>query len=316
MSNAPRIDPDLWRPAARPHGLAARARTLHAIRTFFAKRQVLEVETPILSRHAAPDEAIDPLTCQGWHLSTSPETAMKRLLAAGSGPIFQITRAFRAAEYGRLHNPEFTMLEWYQPGWQLHDLMHETTQLVQEILGAMPVTTFSFAAAFRHFTGLDPFLASDSELRTALPDSSPPDLKRMEMLDLLLTETVEPGFQTTGGMVLLTHFPAERAAMAQIDPGPPPTALRFELYVHGIELVNGYQELTDAAEQACRLEHANHQRHLLGKPKLPVDPWFLAALHAGIPMCAGAALGVDRLIMLAMGATDIAETLAFPYDRA
>ncbi|MBF0192069.1 MAG: EF-P lysine aminoacylase GenX [Magnetococcales bacterium] len=317
MWNVPRSDPEeLWRPTAGPAGLAARAATLKRLRDFFAARQVLEVETPLLSPGAVPDESIEPVGCAGWYLSTSPETAMKRLLAAGSGPIYQIAKAFRAGEAGQRHNPEFTMLEWYRPGWSWRELMTESAQLLQAVLGAMPVQEWTFAAAMRRFAGVDPFSDPEEALIRALPFPPPERLDRLGLLDLLLTERVEPAFQEAGGLVFLTRFPAERAAMAEIDPTPPATALRFELYVRGMELINGYQELTDGHEQATRLHQANRKRATLNLPSLPVDAHFLAALRSGLPRTAGAALGVDRLVMLALGTDRIADVLAFPTDRA
>ncbi|MEO5347632.1 MAG: EF-P lysine aminoacylase EpmA [Magnetococcus sp. YQC-9] len=315
-SNVPRIDAETWRPTASWEALAARARILQRIREFFVARDVLEVETPILSRAAAPDETIDPLGGAGWYLSTSPETAMKRLIVAGAGPIYQITRAFRAGESGALHNPEFTMLEWYHPGWSWRALMDETVALVQTILGAGAVHEFTFAEAFSRFAGVDPFADSIETLTNALPGPPPEGLDRLELLDLILTERVEPAFAALGGVVLLTRFPAERAAMARIDPGPPATALRFELYAGGVELVNGYQELTDAAEQTARMLAANRKRAAAGRAPLPLDGNFLAALQVGMSDTAGAALGVDRLVMLAIGAQRLAEVIAFPEDRA
>ncbi|GAB0057125.1 Elongation factor P--(R)-beta-lysine ligase [Candidatus Magnetaquicoccaceae bacterium FCR-1] len=315
-SNVPRIDPETWRPAASPDGWAARARVLRQIREFFFARGVLEVETPILSRFAAPDASLDPIGCALGYLSTSPETAMKRLVAAGSGSIYQITRAFRAGESGPLHNPEFTMLEWYRPGWNWRELIDESVTLALEVLGTTGRHEFTFAEAFTRFAGIDPFADDWATLRNALPGPIPEGLERLELLDLLLTERVEPAFAALDGVVVLTRFPAERAAMAIIDSGPPATALRFELYARGVELVNGYQELTDPDQQEARLLEANAKRAEAGKLKLPIDGNFLDALRVGMPKTAGAALGVDRLVMLAMGAGRLAEVMAFPEDRA
>lgn len=305
-----------WPPAASWQGLAARAKTLGEIRHFFAKRHVMEVETPILSHGTAPDDAIVPMACGNCFLSTSPETGMKRLLAAGSGPIYQIARAFRHDEAGPLHNPEFTILEWYRPEWSWQALMDETTELVQQILGPKTIRTFTFRQALEEFAGVDPVTAPLEALSLSIPSPPPANLERLELLDLLLVQKVEPAFKSMGGLVFLTHFPVERAAMARIDPGPPPTALRFELYAEGIELVNGYQELTDPVEQKQRLMIANQRLQATKRSPLPIDMNFLAALQAGLPECAGAALGVDRLAMLAMGSENLASVLAFPFDRA
>ncbi|MBF0438262.1 MAG: EF-P lysine aminoacylase GenX [Magnetococcales bacterium] len=307
---------DSWRPVATLQGLSVRAKTLRQIREFFTERDVLEVETPLLSRTAVPDETIQPMACGGGYLSTSPETAMKRLLAAGYGSIYQIARAFRHEESGPLHNPEFTMLEWYRPGWSWRELMDETILLVKSILGPKPVYEYTFQQAFLKYAGVDPFTAKDETLIQALPSPPPPDLDRFGLLDLLLSQRVEPAFKATGALVLLTHFPVERAAMARIDPGPPATALRFELYADGVELVNGYQELTVAQEQEDRFNRVNQKFLQEGKAMIPIDRHFLAALQAGLPPCAGAALGVDRLAMLAMNGKDLSAVLAFPAEIA
>ncbi|MBF0181357.1 MAG: EF-P lysine aminoacylase GenX [Magnetococcales bacterium] len=309
------MDPS-WRPAATPRGLAARAATLRAIREFFAQRGVMEVETPLLGHAAVPDEATRPLGCGGMFLSTSPEPAMKRLLATGCGPIYQITRAFRDEELGSLHNPEFTMLEWYRPGWNWEALAREAVELMQTVLGPGPVHEFTYAQLFRNWAGVDAYNDPEARLAAMLEGPVPSGLDRWGLLDLLLVQRVEPVLRTLDGVVMVTRFPAERAAMAVIDPGPPPTARRFELYARGVELVNGYQELTDWQEQAARFEHANRRLEAEGRSPLPVDRNFLAALRAGLPECAGAALGVDRLVMLSVGATSLGEVLAFPFDRA
>ncbi|MBF0214179.1 MAG: EF-P lysine aminoacylase GenX [Magnetococcales bacterium] len=316
MWNVPKSSPEFWRPAASPAGLAARAGTLRRLRAFFDERGVLEVETPLRSRAAVPDDSIQPMGCEGGYLSTSPETAMKRLVAAGSGAIYQIAKAFRAGESGPWHNPEFTMLEWYRPEWSWRALMEETAALIQSVLGEMTVREYTFAEAFQAFAGVDPFASDTDALMRALSVPPPAGVDRMGLLDLLLNDRVEPGFRALGGLVFLTRFPAERAAMACVDPTPPATALRFECYARGVELVNGYQELTDGDEQEARLAEANRKRIAAGLPSLPLDERFLAALRAGFPRTAGAALGVDRLVMLALGAERIEAVLAFPEDRA
>ncbi|MEO5334538.1 MAG: EF-P lysine aminoacylase EpmA [Magnetococcus sp. YQC-5] len=307
---------DFWFPAASLKGLAVRAETLRRIRDFFAQRHVMEVETPLLSRAALPDEFIQPVTCGSLFLSTSPEAPMKRLLAAGSGPIYQITRAFRKDECGPWHNPEFTMLEWYRPGFSWRDLIDETIALVQSVLGGGPVREFTFEQAVRQWAGVCCFTASLEELVDCLPCQVPLDLDREGVLDLVLSQRVEPAFKAMGGLVVLTHFPEARAALARLDPGPPPVALRFELYAQGVELVNGYQELTDAKEQEARLLKTNQRLQAAGQTALPLDQHFLAALRAGLPECAGAALGVDRLAMLAFGGQELSSVMAFPFDRA
>lgn len=320
-----------WRPTASRARLAARAALLAETRAFFAARHVLEVETPLLLPALLPEPHVEPVTAAlplpgrarplPLFLPPSPEGAMKRLLAAGSGPIYQIARAFRADPPGPLHNPEFTLLEWYRPGWGMAQLMAETAELALTLLGhPQPQVVLTFAEAFQRFAGVDPFhpAYADAAALEAHCQSiglvPPRDLGWDELLDLLLVERVEAGLQALGGVVFLTHFPPSRAALARIDPGPPATALRFEMYLQGVELANGYQELTDAREQEERFLGQNRIRQAQGLPPLPVDQALLAALHAGLPECAGVAMGLDRLLMLATGADTLAEVLAFPFE--
>ncbi|MBF0154217.1 MAG: EF-P lysine aminoacylase GenX [Magnetococcales bacterium] len=304
-----------WRPVATRETLAERARIIAEVRRFFAERGVLEVETPLLSRGMVPERHLEPIPCAGGYLHTSPEAAMKRLVAAGYGAIFQLCRVFRADEAGPWHNPEFTMLEWYRPGWTLARLLAEVEELVRCFVVRPPARVLPWRDLFRHHLHLDPLTATREELvsRTASPTAG---LDADGLLDLLWVELVEPALVQDKGMLLVSDFPASRAAMAQVHPGPPPVALRGELYVDGVELANGYQELTDPREQAERLERANQMRHAAGLPRLPVDARFLAALAHGLPECAGVALGVDRLVMLALGRESIQDVLAFPCTRA
>ncbi|MBF0626173.1 MAG: EF-P lysine aminoacylase GenX [Magnetococcales bacterium] len=305
----------LHRPAADRDTLVARARILDAVRAFFRQRGVLEVETPQLARAVAPEPHIDPLPCRDGFLLSSPEPFLKRLLAAGSGPVFQLGKVFRAGEVGRLHNPEFTLLEWYRPGWSLAALMDEVAELVQAIAPRPPAAMMTYRELFRRHAGVDPFDAPLDRLAAAAPSPPPIGLDRDGLLDWLLVERIEPALMAAGGLLFVTAYPASRAAMACIDPGPPPVAQRFELYLDGVELANGYQELTDAAEQRRRLEQANAHRRAQGLAPLPIDGFFLEALAAGLPPCAGVALGVDRLVMAALGKGRLAEVLAFPWER-
>lgn len=326
----------MWRPTASQTILQQRAALIHHIRAFFWQRGVLEVETPQRLPAVAPEQHQDPIACQLGFLLTSPETSMKRLLAAGHGPIYQICRAFRADEQGALHTPEFTILEWYRPGWSYRELMIEVETLLWTVLdfsgwvarGGKPAQAevWSYAEAFRQFAGVDPFADSVALLRAACRrgapagvgstpsvDPLPADLERETLLDLLLLEQVEPGLKGRGGAVFLVDFPPTAAAMACIDPGPPAVAQRFELYMAGVELANGYQELTDPVEQRHRLLMANQQRQQMGKQPLPIDEPFLQALAYGLPSCAGVAIGLDRLVMLALGQQQIQEVMAFPW---
>ncbi len=313
MWNGP--DADHWRPAASRETLVARAELLTSIRTFFRQRRVLEVETPLLATATAPEPHLTPLSCAGGYLRTSPEIEMKRLLAAGSGPIYQIGRAFRPDESGPLHNPEFTILEWYRPGWSWQRLLEEVEELVRTVLAPGPIHRITWRRAMVLHAGVDPLTADETTLEAALPGPAPRGVDRYGLLDLLMIERVEPALKKRGGGLFITDFPPWSAAMARIDPGPPPMAQRFELYVDGIELANGYQELTDATIQRHRFEAENALRVDNGLTPLPVDGRFLAALEAGLPECAGVAMGLDRLLMCRLRCNTIQEVLAFPSER-
>jgi lysyl-tRNA synthetase class 2 len=318
-----------WRPAASLETLRVRAELLASIRVFFAERGVLEVETPVLGSGTVTDRHLHSFSCRfsgpgaaegrELFLQTSPEFAMKRLLAAGSGPIFEISRAFRDSEAGRRHNPEFTMLEWYRPGWDHLRLMDEIDELLAVVLGSGPGERLSYAAAFERYAGIDPHRATTSELAKRareLSEGAPPELgeDRTAWLELILSGTIEPKLGRNRPAYLY-DFPAEQAALARVRPGDPPLAERFELYVGGVELANGYNELTDPVEQRRRFDADLRARSRSGLPEVPIDERLLGALEAGLPDCAGVALGVDRLIMLKSGVDDIREVMAFPIDR-
>ncbi len=321
---------DDWRPTASMKTLRLRAEILARIRAFFAEREVLEVETPLLASAPVTDLHLQALSCR-YHgpgadggrdlfLQTSPEFAMKRLLAAGSGPIYQICRAIRNGEAGNRHNPEFTILEWYRPGWDHPALMDEIDELLGSILGADTGERLTYAEAFERHAGIDPLRASAAELGSRARDllsGEAPDLgdDRNGWLDLLLSHALEPHLGH-GRPSFVHDWPADQAALARVRPGDPPLAERFEVYVEGIELANGYHELTDPVEQRRRFESDIETRRLAGLPEPPIDKHLLEALEHGLPDCAGVALGVDRLLMLAAGTRNIADVLAFPMDRA
>lgn len=319
----------LWQPTASPAALESRARQLAWVRGFFAQRGVLEVETPVLGRCGVTDINIDSIPAspspiaagseEGW-LQTSPEYHMKRLLASGSGPIYQVARVFRDGESGRRHNPEFSLLEWYRPGFTDVDLMAEVSDLVCGWLGCEAPGIMRYRDAFLRFAGIDPFLAGKSELLARCEQwMEPPQLRglsRDNCLDLLMSCQVEPALADIGP-VFITGYPESQAALARVsEQDGLRQAHRFELYVQGVELCNGYWELTDREEQQRRFAADNHTRVSAGKPEMPVDQAFLAALEAGVPDCSGVALGLDRLLMLKLGLDDIASVIAFPADRA
>ncbi|HWP94323.1 MAG TPA: EF-P lysine aminoacylase EpmA [Gammaproteobacteria bacterium] len=320
-------DPD-WRPTASLDVLRLRAELLVRIRAFFATRGVLEVETPVLSAAAAPDphltSPVTRLTAAGggtFYLHTSPEYPMKRLLAAGYGDIWQLCRVFRDGERGARHNPEFTLLEWYRIGFDHHTLMNEVSALLRQVLdGHLELGAderLTYREAFRRHAGLDPFEATDETLRAAVQrlGGETRGLARDALLDFLGGHVVYPALGH-GRPTFLYDFPASQAALARVRDDDPAVAERFEVFVDGIELANGYHELADAREQRARFERHNRERAAAGLPVMPLDERLLAALAHGLPDCAGVALGFDRLVMLAAGARRIEEVIAFPVERA
>ena len=309
--------------------LLAKAQLLAVVRRFFYHRGVTEVCTPILGQAAATDPSIEPLHTrytgpeypQGLDLflQTSPEFAMKRLLAAGSGAIYQIAQVFRDGEYGPRHNPEFTLLEWYRPGLDHHGLMQEVADLVYACLGAEPgMEKISYVALFEREFGWNPLQAQLRQLEDAARAHGVEicDLEhRDQWLDLLMSLVIEP---TLGkqGLTFVYDYPASQASLARLSSEDECVASRFELYYRGVELANGFHELTNAAEQRKRFEAENRQRRQRGLAQLPVDEKLLAALESGLPDCAGVALGLDRLLMLQQGASTLDDVLAFSLKDA
>lgn len=312
MTDAP------WRPTGSARALKARALLYAGIRAFFAKRDVLEVSTPVLAAHGVTDPHIPCIAVPGYgYLQSSPEYHMKRLLAAGSGPLYQISHAFRDGETGQRHNPEFTLLEWYRPGFDLQALINETVALLALQLGQPPVQQHRFRDLFRAVTGLDPMRAPLTDLYRASPDPLPDDLDRSALVDYLMATRVESALPTDT-LTVVSHYPGWAAALARTsaDQDNEIVAERFEIYFGAMELANGYHELTDAAEQARRFEADQQRRDAAAQPGMRADPYLLAALAQGLPDCAGVALGLDRLLMCQLGATSIREVLAFPGDIA
>lgn len=314
--------PENWRPTAPPDRLRARARLLQNIREFFLAEGVMEVETPLISMAGNTDPEIQSIrTASGGYLRTSPEFALKRLLAAGSGDVFELGRVFRSGESGRNHNPEFTMLEWYRTGFTYHQLMDEVASLVRYCgrgkLDQWPQQKLSYQQLFLKYTGLDPFLADEKELCARAKDHGVDDIKlnRRQWLDLLVSIVIQPALPEQH-LTFVYDFPADQAALARVRQDDPPLAERFELYLGRTELANGYQELTDAHEQKQRFENENLQRKSGGKDVYEIDQRLIDALVHGLPECAGVALGVDRLLMVFCGAGSINEVTAFPFSRA
>ena len=292
--------------------ITRRARFLAAIRAFFAARGVLEVDTAQLRPCSVTDPQLVSLAASGGYLQTSPEYAMKILLSLGAGDIYQLAHVFRGEEQGRKHRREFMLLEWYRLGYDHLRLIDEVADLVRELLPACRAWSLRrtpYAAAFRQHLGIDIDRMDDAALRALctarLPESTDWQLSRDGMLDLLFTHYVEPelGRDT---LEFLCDYPPSQAALARIING---SAARFELYINGLELCNGFWELSDAHEQRARFLADNRERAQLGLPEMPLDEAFLAALERGLPDCAGVALGVDRLLMLACDAAHIDEVM-------
>lgn len=319
-----------WQPGADLVVLQARASMLAAIRGHFAAAGVLEVETPLLGQAAGTDPALEPLRTRftgpgaaagrTLFLQTSPEFAMKRLLAAGSGAIYQVCKAFRDGEAGPLHNPEFTLLEWYRPGWDAAALIDEVAAVVRLALERpdLAIERRSYAELFHAATGLDPLRADMAALSgCAAGYGLSPDLAgtdRDAWLDLLWSHRVQPALGPHA-LCFVTDYPASQAALARLNPDGL-SAARFELFHRGIELANGFHELTDAAEQGARFEADNCRRRALGLAPVPVDRRLLEAMEEGrLPDCAGVALGLDRLLMLRLGRRSLDEILAFSLER-
>jgi elongation factor P--(R)-beta-lysine ligase len=315
---------------ARIASLQLRARLYALIRTFFAERHVLEVETPILSAAGNTDPNIESFSTafsghvdagarERW-LRTSPEFPLKRLLAAGIGDCYELGRVFRNGEAGGRHNPEFSMLEWYRVGWDHRRLMGETIELVEAALAMVgrraEVLIESYRQLFLDELGIDPLHAPIDELRAPLAEYNigPEGLGRDDWLDLLITHKLQPSF-SRDRITLIHDYPATQCALARIRPGETPLAERFELYLGRYELANGYHELNDAAEQRRRFERDNALRRHRGLSEVPVDERLLGVLGA-LPDCAGVALGVERLLMCLAGTDAIADVLAFPFNEA
>lgn len=325
------LNSDLWQPSASIEALVKRGQLFTGIRQFFLDRQVLEVDVPVLSQAAVSDPFIDTMEVayqffpgdqeQIYYLQSSPEYAMKRLLAAGSGCIYQMAKVFRNGEVGRKHNPEFTMLEWYRVGFDEFQLMDEVAALVSSLTGVKSFDKVSYHALFRKYLDLDISQVDNRHLAAKLAEfvEVSEETKRTTdtdgWLNLLMSHCIEP--QLTGA-VFVYNYPASQAALARVkkDSDGNWVAARFELFVDGVELANGYRELTDASEQQRRFELDQQQRSQLSLVQRPVDSRLVKALENGLPDCAGVALGVDRLMMLALGKESISQILPFDFSRA
>ena len=320
-----------WRPGTDLETLRARAAMWAEVRGFFAERGVMEVDTPLLGASFGTDPSIEALSCrftgpgypQGKELflQSSPEFFMKRLLAAGSGPIYQLCKAFRNGEAGRRHNPEFSILEWYRPGFSAGQLMDELGELIRRLIGdaALPVARRSYQSLFLEHLGVDPLEAGIETLREFaqtqnLLVSDSTSMDREDWLNLLMVSFIEPELGREG-LCFVVDYPAAQASLARLNPHDERTAARFELYWKGVELANGFEELTDADEQSERFERENCLRFSGGQRPMPVDDALLAALESGMPPCAGVAVGLDRILMCQLGFEDIDRVQPFSLAR-
>lgn len=323
-----------WQPTATWATLRQRARCLAATREFFATRGLLEVETPALVQHAVTDPQLQNLPVhhrsgRELFLHTSPEFHMKRLLAAGAPDIWQLAHVFRDGEAGRHHEPEFALIEWYRHGFSLRQMADETCALIEHLADSMPATDrvprsppvhWSYRQLFEATLMLDPLAATAAELEAAARSllggrialSTDPDSDDASLwLDLLMTHVVQQRLSSTF-LAVVSGYPADQAAWARLDPADPRVAERFEVYLCGIEVANGYHELRDPAEHRRRLATDRARRLALGHPEVMPDTRFLAAIDHGLPDCAGVAVGLDRVLMVLAGLPDLQSVVAFP----
>lgn len=333
----------MWKPSAEIEVLKKRARLLQSIRAFFAQRDVLEVNTPIISSAANTDPHLDSIAVHSafstsaenrscvsstssvpggrpHYLLTSPELPIKRLLAAGMGDCYQLGQVFRDGEVGRYHNPEFTMLEWYRIGFSMFDLIEEVEQLIQsQAHQILSIKRYSYAQLFVEYLGMDVLTASVEAINQRLYadtlwEATQGMLDKDAALDLLFSQAIAPQF-SADQVTSVYHYPASQASLAQINADDPRTAERFEVYWGEVELANGFHELANVDEQRQRFEEDNQQRQAANKATLPMDEYFLQALEQGLPDCSGVALGVDRLLMKVLDKSHIKDVLSFDWER-
>lgn len=316
---------DDWRPTANLATLQNRARLLAESRKFFDRRGFFEVQTPVLSSESIVDRYIDPIKTtlilggspRQFFLQTSPELAMKRLVAADAPAIYQIGPVFRAGEAGQLHNPEFTMLEWYRVGDSYEQGIQLLAEFTTAILASSEPEVITYREAFNRHAGIDPFSNDESKLveltETALDHAG--SLTRDDRLNWVMSKWIEPklGWERP---TIVRDWPANQAALAQISPTNPLVAERYELFVRGLELANGYHELTNANELRRRMGHADKVRVAAGDDPVALPQRLVAAMQSGLPECCGVAVGFDRLVMSALGKDDVADVIPFPIDRA
>lgn len=321
-----------WQPTTTPEMLQLRSDLLWSIRQFFHARGLVEVQTPVLSRDTVIDRHIDPVSLPAanlglgdlgtpqYFLQTSPEFAMKRLLAAGMKNIYQVAQVFRSAERGMFHNPEFTMVEWYRCGDDLAASVRLLRELIQDALNIGEVAVSSYQQAFQQYADCDPLAADVATLcEVACANKLGVDGQwsqdRDDWLNLIFSEVVQPQLGHPAPHIV-THYPASQSALARVSPEDARTAERYELFIQGVELANGYHELLEAEELMARNQTVAAQRAGDGKSPLPAGSQLVSAMRSGLPACSGCALGLDRLVMVASNARLIDDVIAFPIERA
>ena len=323
-----------WQSSLSWENAKSRSEIIQKIRKFFAEKNVVEVETPLLSNSTITDVYLDAFTsrysflsnsssdnCCEMYLQTSPEFAMKRLLASGYGSIFQICKAFRHEEHGKHHNPEFTMLEWYRLGYDHFELMDEVSQLLIMILNCQQPIQISYQDVFLEHVAIDPLETSKTELLTVIKNHNKLESWLVEecdndiLLQFIFSEIIEVNIGLTTPCFIY-NFPSSQASLAKISVKDDRVAERFECYFHGLELVNGFHELTDAKLQLSRFNRDNKTRIAKGLPSKVIDNNFIQALSHGLPQCSGVALGIDRLVMLAVNVTHINQVISFNIEDA
>jgi len=323
-----------WRPSASLINIRLRAEVYGKIRRFFNDRFALEVETPLLGRYGSSHPEISHLRsyyhtsgerAEGGRLDlmlqSSPEHAMKRLIAAGSGSIYQICKAFRAGESDETHNPEFTILEWYRLGETHRTLMYEVADLLRVLIPSITIKQVPYGELFERYVGIDPHQCDMAELErwmsVRLPHSDVVSAMRDKAtaIDIIFSVAVQPELNALAACVMAYDYPEEMACNSRVSAGTPRKAERFEVFLGGIEIANGYHEETSATEQRSRFNSENDRRIALGMSAVPVDELLITAINSGLPSCAGVALGIDRLLMFLVNAESIDDVLAFPLSR-
>ena len=323
-----------WQPTLTWKNAQKRAQILQQIRQFFSQRNVIEVETPALSQGTVTDVHLEALNCRynfladssdqkskPLYLQTSPEFHMKRLLASGYGCIFQIAKAFRHEEFGKYHNPEFTLLEWYRIGFDHFDLMDEMAELLKQVLNCAQPIVKTYQEIFIEHATLDPLIASRDDLlaliisQNKLSDWLTDEHDNDILLQFVFSEIIEPKIGNNAPCFVY-NFPKSQASLAKLCSDDNRVAQRFECYYQGIELANGFNELTNCQKQLERFQTDNKKRNNIDLQKKPIDENFISALSNGLPQCSGVALGIDRLIMLALKVEHIKQVISFPIERA